>query len=192
MTDQNQITSNTPEESDTGNTDHSATSASLTENEKVLNSDLPDSGAPGDDYEDNFIEDPQATVPPHSAVNTSNTSSPAQPVAPPSRIPESSAPPASSVPAPASPAASTPASAAPAPASGTDDPAMESRLERLGGEPAPVITPEEFARLQKAGQVHIDERGRVRTARPRDAAADAGVSLRKRRAWYRQTRQHTD
>ena len=65
---------------------------------------------------------------------------------------------------------------------------MESRLERLGGEPAPVITPEEFARLQKAGQVHIDERGRVRTARRSDASADAGVSLRKRRAWYGWTR----
>lgn len=59
---------------------------------------------------------------------------------------------------------------------------MEERLERLGGEPAPAITPEEFARLQKAGQVHIDARGRVRTARRSDA--DAGVSLRKRRAWY--------
>ena len=59
---------------------------------------------------------------------------------------------------------------------------MDERLERLGGEPAPVITPEEFARLQKAGQVHIDERGRVRTSRRSDA--EAGVSLRKRRAWY--------
>ncbi len=59
---------------------------------------------------------------------------------------------------------------------------MEDRLERLGGEPAPVITPEEFARLQQAGQVHIDSRGRVRTARRSDA--EAGVSLRKRRAWY--------
>ncbi|MCB9450099.1 MAG: hypothetical protein H6672_01600 [Anaerolineaceae bacterium] len=59
---------------------------------------------------------------------------------------------------------------------------MDERLERLGGEPAPVITPEEFARLQKAGQVHIDARGRVRTARRSDA--EAGVSLRKRRAWY--------
>jgi len=59
---------------------------------------------------------------------------------------------------------------------------MQERLERLGGEPAPVITPEEFARLQKAGQVHIDERGRVKTARR--TGADAGVSLRKRRAWY--------
>jgi len=58
----------------------------------------------------------------------------------------------------------------------------EERLERLGGEPAPVITPEEFARLQKAGQVHIDAKGRVRTTRRSDA--EAGVSLRKRRAWY--------
>ncbi len=63
--------------------------------------------------------------------------------------------------------------------------AMDERLERLGGEPAPVITPEEFARLQKAGQVHIDSRGRVRTSR-RSTDADAGVSLRKRRAWYAQ------
>lgn len=60
---------------------------------------------------------------------------------------------------------------------------MDERLERLGGEPAPVITPEEFARLQKAGQVHIDAGGRVRTARRRDED-DGGVSLRKRRAWY--------
>jgi hypothetical protein len=59
---------------------------------------------------------------------------------------------------------------------------FEERLERLGGEPAPVITPEEFARLQRAGQVHIDARGQVRTARRNDA--EAGVSLRKRRAWY--------
>jgi hypothetical protein len=59
---------------------------------------------------------------------------------------------------------------------------MDQRLERLGGEPAPVITPEEFARLQKAGQVHIDTRGRVNTSRRSDA--DVGVSLRKRRAWY--------
>ncbi len=60
---------------------------------------------------------------------------------------------------------------------------MGDRLERLGGEPAPAITPEEFERLQKAGQVHIDSRGRVRTARR--SGAEAGVSLRKRRAWYR-------
>jgi hypothetical protein len=72
----------------------------------------------------------------------------------------------------------------------TDVPAEESsdaedigpRLERLGGEPAPDITPEEFARLQQAGQIHIDPRGRVRTTQ-RDET-DAGISLRKRRAWY--------
>jgi len=62
------------------------------------------------------------------------------------------------------------------------DDAMNERLQRLGGEPAPVITPEEFARLQQAGQVHIDARGRVRTEKPR--GVDPGVSLRKRRAWY--------
>lgn len=56
------------------------------------------------------------------------------------------------------------------------------RLERLGGEPAPDITPDEFARLQQAGQIHIDPRGRVRTT-ARDEL-DAGISLRKRRAWY--------
>lgn len=56
------------------------------------------------------------------------------------------------------------------------------RLERLGGEPAPDITPEEFARLQQAGQIHIDPRGRVRTTTRTER--DPGVSLRKRRAWY--------
>lgn len=74
-----------------------------------------------------------------------------------------------------SPAAET----APAP----KDDRMNERLERLGGEPAPVITPEEFARLQRSGQVNIDARGRVRTAR-RASEANEGVSLRKRRAWY--------
>lgn len=59
---------------------------------------------------------------------------------------------------------------------------MGDRLERLGGEPAPVITPEEFARLQKAGQVHIDSSGRVRSAGR--SGPNTGVSLRKRRAWY--------
>jgi hypothetical protein len=63
-----------------------------------------------------------------------------------------------------------------------DEENYQERLERLGGEPAPAITPEEFARLQRAGQVHIDARGRVRTTRRSDA--EAGVSLRKRRAWY--------
>ncbi len=59
---------------------------------------------------------------------------------------------------------------------------IRPRLERLGGEPAPDITPEEFARLQQAGQIHIDPRGRVRTTQRNDS--DAGISLRKRRAWY--------
>jgi hypothetical protein len=79
---------------------------------------------------------------------------------------------------------------APDSANGADAPpapAMDNsvRLERVGGEPAPVITPEEFARLQSAGQVHIDSRGRVTAARRPDA--EAGVSLRKRRAWYTQS-----
>ena len=65
----------------------------------------------------------------------------------------------------------------------SDPPPEESERERnLGGEPAPAVTPEEFARLQDAGEVHIDARGRVRSARRHDA--EAGVSLRKRRAWY--------
>lgn len=79
----------------------------------------------------------------------------------------------------AAPPAPTPA---PPPSQPEDLSRMDERLERLGGEPAPAITPEEFARLQKAGQVHIDARGRVRTARRSDS--EAGVSLRKRRAWY--------
>ncbi len=70
----------------------------------------------------------------------------------------------------------------PPPATMPEDERMNERLERLGGEPAPAITPEEFARLQRAGQVHIDAQGRVRAARRSDA--EAGVSLRKRRAWY--------
>ncbi|MBZ0285332.1 MAG: hypothetical protein K8L97_31655 [Anaerolineae bacterium] len=87
------------------------------------------------------------------------------------------------------PTENPPPPAAPQPTPPTappEDPVrMEERLERLGGEPAPAITPEEFARLQRAGQVHIDARGRVRTARRSDA--EAGVSLRKRRAWYGKT-----
>lgn len=63
-----------------------------------------------------------------------------------------------------------------------EDDELKPRLERLGGEPAPDITPEEFARLQQAGQIHIDPRGRVRTTQRTEA--DAGISLRKRRAWY--------
>ena len=91
--------------------------------------------------------------------------------------------------APAAPNADTPVNAAPPvrsapaqPPTMPEDDDYGDRLERLGGEPAPVITPEEFARLQRQGQVNIDARGRVRTTRRSDA--EAGVSLRKRRAWY--------
>ncbi len=69
--------------------------------------------------------------------------------------------------------------------SGTPDSRPEDlgpRLERLGGEPAPDITPEEFARLQQAGQIHIDPRGRVRATQREESSP--GISLRKRRAWY--------
>ena len=72
--------------------------------------------------------------------------------------------------------------APPPPPAPQEEDVYQERLERLGGGPAPAITPEEFARLQRAGQVHIDARGRVRTTRRTDA--EAGVSLRKRRAWY--------
>jgi hypothetical protein len=151
--------------------------------------------AEDDDYVDNFIEDPQGMVRPHAAVNPNNTTNPAMPSTP-------ATPPGTANTAtpsqPAAPAETRTNMTANMTAgvtnnvpgnntSNTSDEGeanMESRLERLGGEPAPVITPEEFARLQKAGQVHIDERGRVRTARRSDSAADAGVSLRKRRAWY--------
>lgn len=117
------------------------------------------------------MTDEQLTTPESSpAANIS--SAPEQPAAP-------------NPPPPAAPAATTTPPTPPAAtngAKGSDEDEFEDRLERLGGEPAPVITPEEFARLQKAGQVHIDARGRVRTARRSDA--EAGVSLRKRRAWY--------
>jgi hypothetical protein len=93
---------------------------------------------------------------------------------------EPDTPPAVESTAPTAPPAPTVPPAPAAPPEG--DSLMNERLERLGGEPAPVITPEEFARLQQAGQVHIDALGRVQTARRSDA--EAGVSLRKRRAWY--------
>ncbi|MDX2162120.1 MAG: hypothetical protein SF162_12400 [bacterium] len=97
---------------------------------------------------------------------------------PPSDIPDNDVPNGNTPPNDGTPTnTSPPAGDAPIP---PDD--LQDRLERLGGEPAPVITPEEFARLQKAGQVHIDQMGRVRTARREDT--DGGVSLKKRRAWY--------
>jgi hypothetical protein len=97
----------------------------------------------------------------------------------PQQPPKAEAPP---TPAPnaAAPAAPVPPAQPPTMPEEGDD--YSNRLERLGGEPAPAITPEEFARLQKQGQVNIDARGRVRTTRRSDA--EAGVSLRKRRAWY--------
>ncbi len=64
----------------------------------------------------------------------------------------------------------------------TEDDQMRDRIDRLGGEAAPDISPEEFARLQRTGSLHIDSHGRVRANR-RDET-DPGVSLRKRRAWY--------
>jgi hypothetical protein len=60
---------------------------------------------------------------------------------------------------------------------------LQERIDRLAGEQAPDITPEEFARLQRSGSLHIDSHGRVRPNRREDS--DPGVSLRKRRAWYR-------
>ena len=64
----------------------------------------------------------------------------------------------------------------------TEDDRMRDRIDRLGGAAAPDISPEEFARLQRTGSLHIDSHGRVRANR-RDET-DPGVSLRKRRAWY--------
>jgi hypothetical protein len=73
---------------------------------------------------------------------------------------------------------------APAPSNPPADEAdtMKERIDRLGGEAAPDITPDEFARLQRDGSLHLDARGRVRMNRREDT--DPGVSLRKRRAWY--------
>jgi hypothetical protein len=115
------------------------------------------------------MADDQTNTPVENTDNTPVTP-PVTPPAPPEAPPADAAPKAEQPPAkPAKPSVEAEAR-------------MEERLERLGGEPAPAITPEEFARLQKAGQVHIDAQGRVRTTRRSDA--DAGVSLRKRRAWY--------
>jgi hypothetical protein len=63
-----------------------------------------------------------------------------------------------------------------------EDDGLGERIDRLGGEPAPDITPEEFARLQRAGTIHLDPQGRIRATRREES--DPGVSLRKRRAWY--------
>jgi len=134
-----------------------------------------------ENYEDNFIED-AADAPVDAAPSAPVTPPPAQPAAPvvtvtPVEPSATDAPPSRATLPPVETAAPSNPAAAP-----TADNFSE-RLERLGGEPAPVITPEEFSRLQNAGQVHIDAMGRVRTAR-RASQADAGVTLRKRRAWY--------
>lgn len=113
--------------------------------------------------------------------------------APPAEQPEAAAPPVNARPPENLPPAKGEAEgeadaegdadAAVMPDAGDDEESrMAERLERLGGEPAPAISPEEFARLQQSGQIHIDSRGRVRTSRREKT--DAGMSLRKRRAWY--------
>lgn len=139
----------------------------MTEQNQPPVNDQPDESF--DEFVDNFIENPEI----ENAAPVQNVAEPPQSVPP-------QAPPPQSVPstAPAAPNNRLEADGPP-----VDEAHMGQRLQRLGGEPAPVITPEEFARLQKAGQVHIDERGRVRTARPA-SDANVGVSLRKRRAWY--------
>ena len=121
-------------------------------------SNQPPVDQPGDRPVDSPVEQPAAAAPPEQTPPHSPPQAP--PGEPPKVVDET----------PATP--ETPA---------LDDD-LGSRLERLGGEPAPDITPEEFARLQQAGQIHIDPRGRVRATR-RDET-DAGISLRKRRAWY--------
>src|SRR5258706_12425325 len=68
------------------------------------------------------------------------------------------------------------------PSNSADDKSMKDRVDRLGGEAAPDISPEEFARLQMNGSLPIDAQGRIRANR-RDGE-DPGASLRKRRAWY--------
>jgi hypothetical protein len=65
----------------------------------------------------------------------------------------------------------------------SDEDAIGARINRLSGEPAPDISPDEFARLQRGGALNIDSRGRIRVND--DDPDDVGVSLRKRRAWYR-------
>lgn len=145
----------------------------MTEQNQPPVNDQPDESF--EDFVDNFIEDPEA----ESAASVQNGAPAATPEPPQSLPPQA---PPQSVPNTASAPAGTSNNLA-VETPDVDEARMGQRLERLGGEPAPVITPEEFARLQKAGQVHIDERGRVRTARPA-SDANVGVSLRKRRAWY--------
>jgi hypothetical protein len=59
---------------------------------------------------------------------------------------------------------------------------LNERIDRLAGERAPDITPEEFSRLQKLGSLNLDAKGRIMLHR--EDGSDPGVSVRKRRAWY--------
>jgi hypothetical protein len=60
---------------------------------------------------------------------------------------------------------------------------LTPRVDRLSGDAAPDLTPEEFARLQNSEQaINIDARGRVRV--DRGSEDSPGIALRKRRAWY--------
>ena len=79
---------------------------------------------------------------------------------------------------PINPSDAQPPSASNPPGSGD----LNERIDRLSGEAAPDISPDEFARLQRSGSVHIDAQGRIRANRREDG--DPGLSLRKRRAWY--------
>src|SRR5215510_15188026 len=60
-----------------------------------------------------------------------------------------------------------------APPTSPEDPvaAIDERINRLSGEPAPDISPEDFARLQRLGSLHIDSRGRVRVNRREETDA---------------------
>jgi hypothetical protein len=105
--------------------------------------------------DDPKMQNPSATQPEASGVNRQSPLSPLPP------LPEDSA--------------------SPADANDMAEP-VEERITRLAGEPAPDISPEEFARLQSLGSVNMDSRGRIFANRREED--DPGVSLRKRRAWY--------
>jgi len=125
------------------------------------------------------VTDEQTNIPAQDTTNTPSANTP-QDDTPQDSLPSDSASQTTSTAEPDFQFDDIPAASPPAAL--PEENGYDSRLERLGGEPAPAITPEEFARLQRAGQVQIDARGRVRTARRSDS--EAGVSLRKRRAWY--------
>ncbi len=64
----------------------------------------------------------------------------------------------------------------------TEDDQMRERIDRLGGEAAPDISPEEFARLQRTGSLHIDSHGRIRPIPRRKWSASSQVSPASSRA----------